>query len=66
MTGTGSTVYQYEVGLPFGTSPYSIPLTVNQGIKSGTYKLVFKLCDNDQVVDTDEAYLIVKKPVVSD
>ena len=65
LTGTGSTVYPYEVSLPFGTSPYTIPLTVNQNIKSGTYKLVFKLCDNEQVVDTDEAYLIVKKPVVS-
>ena len=65
LTGTGSTVYPYEVSLPFGTSPYTIPLTVNPNAKSGTYKLVFKLCDNDQVVDTDEAYLIVKKPVVS-
>ena len=65
LVGTGSTVYPYEVSLPFGVSPYSIPLTVNANAKSGTYKLVFKLCDNDQVVDTDEAYLIVKKPVVS-
>ena len=65
MTGTGSTVYPYEVALPFGTSPYSIPLTVNANAKSGTYKLVFKLCDNAQVVDTDEAYLIVKKPIAS-
>ena len=65
MTGTGSTIYPYEVTLPFGTSPYSIPLTVNSNAKSGTYKLVFKLCDNDQVVDTDEAYLIVKKPIAS-
>ncbi len=65
LTGTGSTVYPYEVSLPFGVSPYTIPLTVNPNAKSGTYKLVFKLCDNDQVVDTDETYLIVKKPVVS-
>ena len=65
LTGTGSTLYPYEVSLPFGVSPYTIPLTVNRNAKSGTYKLVFKLCDNDQIVDTDEAYLIVKKPVVS-
>ena len=64
-TGTGSTIYPYEVVLPFGVSPYNIPLTVNENAKSGTYKLVFKLCDGDQIVDTDDAYLIVKKPVVS-
>lgn len=65
MTGTGSTEYPFEVALPFGTSPYNIPLTVYPYAKSGTYKLVFKLCDNDQVVDTDEAYLIIKKPIAS-
>lgn len=66
LPGTGSTTYPFEVSLPFDSSPYNVLLTVNPAIKSGTYKLVFKLCDNDQVVDTDEVYLIVKKPVVQD
>ena len=62
---TMSTTYPYEVTIPFGTSPRSVSLKINENAPSGTYKLVFKLCDGDQVVDTDEAYLIVKKQVVS-
>ena len=62
---TMSSTYPYEVTIPFGTSPRSVSLEINSNAPSGTYKLVFKLCDGDQVVDTDEAYLIVKKQVVS-
>ena len=62
---TMSATNPYEVSIPFGTSPRSVQLEIDPDAVSGTYKLVFKLCDGDQVVDTDEAYLIVKKEVVS-
>ena len=65
LSRTLSPTSPYEVAIPFGASPRSVSLEIDSGVPSGTYKLVFKLCDGDQVVDTDEAYLIVKKEVVS-
>ena len=36
----------------------------NNNLISGTYKLVFKLYDNNQLIDEDFKYLIVKKKVL--
>ena len=35
----------------------------NDNLTSGTYKLVFKLYDNNQLIDEDSKYVIVKKKV---
>ena len=62
-TLTNSTTYPYEVEVALSPSPYDLPLTINPDAKTGTYKLVFKLCDGNQAVDTDIVYLIVKESV---
>ena len=36
----------------------------NNNLISGTYKLVFKLYDNNQLIDEDFKYVIVKKKVL--
>ena len=57
------TVYSgNEVLLNMGTSTsYKFYFDLNDEITSGTYKLVFKLYDNNQLIDSDVQYVIVKK-----
>ena len=41
----------------------TIELNYNEALLSGTYKVKFKLYDNNQLIDDDHEYLIVKKPI---
>ena len=41
----------------------SFEFTLNSNLTSGTYRLVFKLYDNEQLIDDDIKYVIVKKKV---
>lgn len=45
--------------------PSSITLDLNlkQGLLSGTYKLIFKLYDKNQLIEQDQEYLIINKKV---
>ena len=57
------TVYSgNEVLLNMGLSnSYKFYFDLNDEFTSGTYKLVFKLYDNNQLIDSDVQYVIVKK-----
>ncbi len=41
----------------------NVSFTLNDTLISGTYKIVFKLYDNNQIIDDDVKYVIVKKSV---
>ncbi len=36
-----------------------------EGVVSGTYKFVYKLYDNNQLIDSDEEYVVIKKGIAS-
>ena len=52
-----------EVSFTMTDSEEDIDLTLNSTLTSGTYRVVFKLYDNDQVIDEDIKYVIVKKKI---
>lgn len=41
----------------------TVELNYNEALLSGTYKVKFKLYDNNQLIDDDYEYFIVKKPI---
>jgi len=45
------------------TSEMEVIYTLKDELESGTYKIVFKLYDNNQVIDEDYEYIIVRKNV---
>jgi hypothetical protein len=45
------------------TSQMQFIYTLKDELESGTYKIVFKLYDNNQVIDEDYEYIIVRKNV---
>ncbi len=45
------------------TSNMEITYTLKDELESGTYKIVFKLYDNNQLIDEDYEYIIVRKNV---
>lgn len=53
----------YEKLLFNQSGQQNIVWTYKDNLKSGTYKLEFKLYDNNQLIDTDTEYLIIKKKV---
>ena len=56
---TGGTAYEKIV--PTGTSPFNVRYNFADNLTSGTYKIVFKLYDGNQLVDSDNEFIIVKK-----
>ena len=44
-----------------GSNSKSIDFTLADNLTSGTYRLVFKLYDNTQIIDSETKYVIVKK-----
>ncbi len=52
-----------EVSFSMPSDEEDIDLTLNSTLTSGTYRVVFKLYDNDQVIDEDIKYVIVKKKI---
>ncbi len=50
--------------LLINTGNSSVTLQLNDSITSGTYRLEFSLYDNNQLIDSDYQYVIVKKAVV--
>ena len=51
----------YERMVPIGESPISVRWNIQDNLTSGTYKVIFKLYDGNQLVDTDNEFVIVKK-----
>ena len=60
LTPVNSTEYQLNME---GLNEKDFEFTLNSNLTSGTYRLVFKLYDNDQLIDDDIKYVIVKKKV---
>ena len=52
-----------RLGFMEGLNEKDFEFTLNSNLTSGTYRLVFKLYDNDQLIDDDIKYVIVKKKV---
>ena len=52
-----------EVSFTMASTEESIDLELNNTITSGTYRLVFKIYDSDQLIDEDIKYIIVKKKI---
>ena len=55
-----STEYNLDMG---GLNTKEFEFALKDTLTSGTYRLVFKLYDNDQLIDDDVKYVIVKKKV---
>ena len=58
------TEYEYIISMnPESVFQYNLKL--HDSLKSGTYKFVYKLYDNNQLIDYDEEYVVVKKSIDS-
>ena len=60
LTSVNSTEYYLDMD---GENTKDFVFTLNSNLTSGTYRLAFKLYDNDQLIDDDIKYVIVKKKV---
>ena len=60
LTAINSTEYSLNMD---GENTKDFEFTLNSNLTSGTYRLVFKLYDNEQLIDDDIKYVIVKKKV---
>ena len=58
---TGNSANPYEVRLSVPTTTYTLQEQMNANAPTGTYKIVFRLCDGGVEVDDDVVYVIVKK-----
>ena len=59
---TFSRIRNNEVYFEMGNeNEKSFTYTLQDELTSGTYRIVFKLYDNDQLIDSDEKYVIVNK-----
>lgn len=59
---SAKSLYEKMLKVTAGTSN-TLYFNFNDNLTSGTYKLVFKLYDNNQLIDEDSKYVIVKKKV---
>lgn len=60
LTAVNSTEYELNMD---NLNTKDFEFTLKNNLTSGTYRLVFKLYDNDQLIDDDVKYVIVKKKV---
>ena len=60
-SGNYTATSTYEKMIPSGTSPVSVRWNIADNLTSGTYKVIFKLYDGNQLVDSDNEFVIVKK-----
>lgn len=51
----------YEKNIPIYSNNYKFNQIIKKDLESGTYKLEFKLYDNNHLIDSDNIYIIVKK-----
>ena len=64
VTSSNNSLYPYEIRLNSTANSTTIyTFYLNENITSGTYKLVFRLYDNNQVVDEEIQYVIVTKKI---
>lgn len=64
VTSSNNSAYPHEIRINAninGTTIYTFSL--NNNMTSGTYKLVFRLYDNNQIVDEEVQYVIVSKTI---
>ena len=52
-----------EAVLPMTEEEQTFDFELAQNLKSGTYRIIFKLYDNNQLIDEDVKYVIVKKKI---
>ncbi len=60
-TNTMTTVSGNEVSFTMSSGEESLEFELQNNLTSGTYKIVFKLYDGNQLIDDDIKYVIVKK-----
>ena len=60
LTAVNATEYELDMD---NLNTKDFEFTLKNNLTSGTYRLVFKLYDNDQLIDDDVKYVIVKKKV---
>ena len=64
VTSSNNSLYPYEIRLNSTANSTTIyTFYLNENITSGTYKLVFRLYDNNQVVDEEIQYVILTKKI---